>query len=100
MSELFVSRAFCYVKNGNEMYLEGMRGAYVNIVCKGAEISDAVVSISRELAEIDLSVVGFDFIFDQRFLDRALSQYEIMLVSKLHEYPVQYKDVHYFPFDA
>jgi len=100
MTEIFIGRAFCSVEEANPEYSEGMRGAYVNIVCSAKSLRKAIKLMSKELLEIDLKITGFDFIFDERFLDRAPSEYERTLLDKLGSYPVQFENVHYFPPDS
>ena len=77
-----------------------MRGAYVNTVCEANSLLEAVNLICSELSENALELVGFDFIFDERYMDRALSDYETLLAERLHSYPVQFEDVHLFPADS
>lgn len=100
MTDKYIARAFCSVGEGNPEYSDGMRGAYVNIVCLAGSLRKAVKLMSKELSEIELKIVGFDFVFDERFLDRAPSEYERALLARLETYPVQFEKVHYFPPDS
>jgi len=77
-----------------------MRGAYVNIVCSAKSLRKAIKLMTKELLEIELEIAGFDFIFDEKFLNRPPSEYERTLLDKLELYPVQFENVHYFPPDA
>ena len=95
-SAIFAGRALCSVDRSNPEFTEGMRGAYIAIVCRAHDISSAVDCISKELAEHALTVRGFDYLFDIKYFDRKSSKYEDKLVHRLGIYPVQFEDVHYF----
>ena len=102
MSEIrtFSSRAFCTVDEYNAQFSEGMRGAYVVVVCKAENLEAAVHAILNELAEYALTVRGFDFIADLAYADTEPSEYEAKLIERLDTYPVQFENVHYFPPDS
>lgn len=99
MIDTFIARAYCSVGKDNPEYSDGMRGAYVNIVCSAKSLRKAIKLMTKELLEIDLEITGFEFVFDERFLNRSPSEYERTLLDKLELYPVQFENVHYFPPD-
>ena len=59
----------------------------------------AVAKVSGDLLKASLKVEGFDFIFPQQFMDRALTVYEEQLLSKLEKEDTLYDTIHYFPAD-
>jgi len=96
----YVGRAFCSVMPSNPEFKKGMRGALITVVCRSESLKHAVEDISAELSESLLSVEGFEYIFNEAFIDRELSGYEELLIERLASYPVQFENVHYFKPDS
>ena len=102
MSEKYTyhGRVFCTVLPENAEYNEGMRGAFIPICCLASSYSEAIKKIESELLEIQLKLDGADDFYDDRFFEGVPSKEMIELIQKLESYPVQFKDVHYFPPDS
>ena len=96
----YVGRAFCSVDSSNPEFDEGMRGAFVVIVCSADNILEATKITMSELAENALTIRGFEYFFDTNYVDRELSNYEIGLIARLGSYPVQFENIHYFKPDS
>lgn len=100
VKETFCGRAFLSVMQSNSEYANGMRGACSVVVVRASDIVVATDLIYTEFEENALSLRGFDYLFDVNFMDRLPSDYENHLIARLGTYPVQFKNVHYFPADA
>ena len=96
----FSGRVFCILSKENSEYDNGMRGAYVTFACRAEDIEAATILVTQEMKDIHLIVMGFENFYDQRFMDGTPTEYERTLLEKLDSYPVQFKEVHYFPPDS
>lgn len=93
----YICRVLCLVDESNPLYDESMRGAYAVVCCVANSITTAVALIKSEFSKFDLTLAGFDYLHAVQMLDRELSEYEEKLIEAAKIYPVQYKNVHYFP---
>lgn len=96
----WIGKAFCVVGQDRPEYANGARGAYVVFACRALSLVRATEMICKELSESELRACGFEHLFDIDYLDRSLSDYEEMLISRLGSYPVQFENVHFFKEDG
>jgi hypothetical protein len=97
---VWLGKALCYLESSNSQYLEGNRGAYLIFVVSSKNLGEAVNLICSELLENGLKIVGFEYFFAEKYLDREPSNYEIRLIERLDKYPVQFENVHFFKGDG
>ena len=97
---VWTGNGFCSVASDRPEYRNGARGAYVVVACTTESIRSAAKLIEAELTESGLILRGFEYLMDIVYLDRQLSDYEEILVSRLDSYPVQFEDVHFFRTDS
>ena len=77
-----------------------MRGAFVPVCCLAMKYSGAIQIIEAELLEIHLKLVGVEELYDERYFHGIPSDEMKDLIQKLDLYPVQFREVHYFPPDT
>ena len=101
MSEAtWFGRAFCTVGAVREEFRSGHRGAVFSFACRAPTVLDCVAMVREEAVENSLDLKGFEFIMQKDYMDREPSGYEQELEERLGEYPVQFKNVHFFMPDT
>ena len=86
--------AILSVGTGHVSRSEGYIGAFAAVACEADDLVKAVVSLSNELLEHDLILVGLESFVDITMLDRDLTSNERRLIENLNDYPVQFDKVH------
>lgn len=61
---------------------------------------EAIKKVETELLEIYLKLEGAENFYDERYFYGVPSKEMADLIDKLEMYPVQFKNVHYFPPDG
>ena len=96
-TEIWLGRAFCTVARSNA---EPAKSALLNFACNAPDVVSAAQLVQRECQENAMQVQGFEYLMCRPYMDREPSEYEMELISKLIEYPVQFRDVFVFGADG
>ena len=97
---VWLGKAICALTPSHKRFNDGYRGAIAVVCSLAPNISCAVEQICTEFLQLDLAVIGFEYIENQAYIEREPSEYEAELIAKLESYPVQFADVHIFKPDA
>jgi hypothetical protein len=99
-TEIWIGRAFCTVAAEKPKPSSKTNGALLNFACTAEDVATAVRLIVSECQDNEMVVQGFEYLMCKAYMDREPSEYEIELIGKLKDYPVQFRDVFVFGPDA
>ena len=97
---VWVGLAVLGLSKSNAKRGAGFIGAYAGVACCARNAVEATELLSKEFAENEYELLGFETFLPVGMLDRVLTGYETELVKATRSYPVQFKDIHLHKADA